>query len=104
MELNAPTTRHYAVQRGLSGARQVWADKRDEFASPHSTPSVAHRRRRRAYNVSSLIASECCTASARAASGEQERCWSPRRHGRSTSHTGQNRCSAEVACFVPKTG
>jgi len=25
----------------------------------------------------------------------------PRRHGRSTSHTGQNRCSAEVACVVP---
>jgi|SRR6516225_6327355 len=28
--------------------------------------------------------------------GQQEACRQPRQHGRSTSHTGQNRCSAEV--------
>jgi hypothetical protein len=33
--------------------------------------------------------------------GQQEACRPPRRHGRSTSHTGQNRCGAERFSLVP---
>jgi hypothetical protein len=34
-------------------------------------------------------------------SGHEEASRRPRRHGRSTSHTGQNRCSAEDFSLVP---